>query len=89
MLWLVQRLFYGPESTLGESKPPEDLRFGQLAVLWPLAALMLFMGLAPSLWLNTIEKGVHLPQQKESSILPALISPPSVTLISTPGEGQR
>jgi hypothetical protein len=57
--------------------------------LWPLAALMLFMGLAPSLWLNTIEKGVHLPQQKESSILPALISPPSVAPISSPEEGQR
>ena len=89
MLWLVQRLFFGPECTLAESKPPEDIRFGQLAVLWPLAVLMLLMGLAPSLWLNTIEKGVRLPQQKESSILPALISPPSVAPISSPEEGQR
>ena len=26
MLWLVQRLFFGPESALAASKPPEDLR---------------------------------------------------------------
>jgi NADH-quinone oxidoreductase subunit M len=61
MLWLVQRLFYGPESALATSKPPEDLRFGQLAVLCPLAVLMLVMGLAPSLWLPSIEKGMQRP----------------------------
>jgi NADH-quinone oxidoreductase subunit M len=59
MLWLVQRLFYGPESALATSKPSNDLHFGELAVLWPLAILMLIMGLAPSLWLPTIETGVH------------------------------
>jgi NADH-quinone oxidoreductase subunit M len=58
MLWLVQRLFYGPESKLAASTPPEDLRFGQMAVLWPLAVLMLAMGLAPMGWLPTIEQGV-------------------------------
>jgi NADH-quinone oxidoreductase subunit M len=61
MLWLVQRLFYGPESELVQSKPPIDLRFRELAVLWPLAVLMLVMGLAPSIWLPAIEQGVHLP----------------------------
>jgi NADH-quinone oxidoreductase subunit M len=61
MLWLVQRIFYGPESALVTSKPPEDLRLGQLAVLWPLAALMLVMGVAPMLWLPTIATGMHPP----------------------------
>ncbi|MGA9062007.1 MAG: NADH-quinone oxidoreductase subunit M [Terracidiphilus sp.] len=61
MLWLVQRVFYGPESTLAASKPSADLRFGELAVLTPLVVLMLVMGLAPSLWLNSIETGVHPP----------------------------
>ena len=59
MLWLVQRLFYGPESALATSKPPADLRFGELAILTPLVVLMLVMGLAPSLWLNSIQTGVH------------------------------
>ena len=62
MLWLVQRLFYGPESALATSKPPQDLRLGQLAILCPLAVLMLVMGLAPTLWMPAIEQGVHPPQ---------------------------
>ena len=70
MLWLVQRLFYGPLSVLAEATPPEDLRPGQLAVLWPLAVLMLMMGLAPSLWLQSIEKGVHPPPIRRSGFSP-------------------
>jgi NADH-quinone oxidoreductase subunit M len=87
MLWLVQRLFYGPESKLVASTPPEDLHAGQLAVLWPLAALTLLLGVAPTLWLPTIEKGLHLPLTKESIIVPAHLPPPTVA--SLPGEGQR
>jgi NADH-quinone oxidoreductase subunit M len=68
MLWLVQRLFYGPESTLAASKPAADLRFGELAMLTPLAVLMLVMGLAPMYWLNTIQAAVH-PPTKSSVIL--------------------
>jgi NADH-quinone oxidoreductase subunit M len=62
MLWLVQRLFFGPESKLAVSTPPDDLHFGQLAILWPLAALMLVMGVAPMFWLPTIQTGPHPPQ---------------------------
>ncbi len=67
MLWLVQRLFYGPESALAASKPSADLRFGELAVLTPLVVLMLVMGLAPNLWLNTIQTGVHPPPLKSAT----------------------
>jgi len=61
MLSLVQRIFYGPENALTSSKPTNDLGVGQLAVLVPLVVLMLVMGLAPSLWLNSIQSGVHPP----------------------------
>jgi NADH-quinone oxidoreductase subunit M len=57
MLWLVQRIFYGPESELTKSKPAIDVQFKELAVLCPLAVLMLVMGLAPSFWLPSIETG--------------------------------
>jgi NADH-quinone oxidoreductase subunit M len=59
MLWLVQRIFYGSESRLAGSTSAVDLHFGELAVVAPLAVLMLAMGLAPSLWLPAIEKAVH------------------------------
>jgi NADH-quinone oxidoreductase subunit M len=78
MLWLVQRLFFGPESALASSKPPDDLRVGQLAVLWPLAALMLVMGVAPMLWLPTIATGAHPPPVHVQTIT-----------TSSQGEGQR
>jgi NADH-quinone oxidoreductase subunit M len=69
MLSLVQRLFYGPESELASSKAANDLRIGELAVLAPLVVLMLLMGLAPSLWLNTIQTGVHPPPIRSIVIL--------------------
>jgi NADH-quinone oxidoreductase subunit M len=59
MLWLVQRIFYGPQSELTKSKPIRDLQFKEMAVLMPLAVLMLLMGLMPSLWLRSIETGFH------------------------------
>ncbi|MGA9072267.1 MAG: NADH-quinone oxidoreductase subunit M [Terracidiphilus sp.] len=59
MLWLVQSIFLGPESRLVASKPPDDLRLGEIAVLVPLAVLMLVMGVAPMSWLPVIEMGVQ------------------------------
>jgi NADH-quinone oxidoreductase subunit M len=55
MLSLVQRVFYGPESSLTSSSPAVDLRIGEQLVLWPLAALMFVMGVTPNYWLQTIE----------------------------------
>jgi NADH-quinone oxidoreductase subunit M len=83
MLWLVQRLFYGPQSELATSKPSNDLRFPELAVLWPLALLMLVMGLAPAIWLPAIEETVR----------PRLQQPQYGDVLQTPNpsglEGQR
>lgn len=56
MLWLTQRIFYGPEGARVAASGPRDLGFGEQAILWPLAVLMLAMGLAPSLWLSTVER---------------------------------
>jgi len=68
MLWLIQRIFYGQESHLAASKPAADLRFGELAALTPLVVLMLVMGLAPSLWLNSIQTGVHPPPPPQQAV---------------------
>ena len=62
MLSLVQRLFYGPESPLA-AKPSSDLHLGELSILTPLVVLMLVMGVAPNLWLNSIQIGVHPARQ--------------------------
>ena len=56
MLWLVQRIFYGPQSSMAIAQPVADLQFHEIAVLAPLAVLMLVMGVAPTYWLRSIEK---------------------------------
>jgi hypothetical protein len=68
MLWLIQRLFYGPVSSLATSKPASDLSFGELAALTPLVILMLVMGVAPSLWFNTIQTGPHPPRETRQTV---------------------
>ncbi|MGO9318858.1 MAG: complex I subunit 4 family protein [Terracidiphilus sp.] len=91
MLWLIQRLFFGPESTLAASKPPDDLddlHGGHLAVLWPLAVMMLVMGIAPMLWLPTIEKGAHPPLLRSPDNAP-LFLPQSAIPVSSHTEGLR
>jgi NADH-quinone oxidoreductase subunit M len=65
MLWLVQRLFYGPASELALARPAADLKWNESVVLWPLAVLMLVMGVAPAFWMGTIEKGVSAKPQQE------------------------
>jgi NADH-quinone oxidoreductase subunit M len=67
MLWLIQRLFYGPESSLATSKPATDLYFGELAILWSFAVLMLVMGIAPAAWITTIETRSGPPTLKTSA----------------------
>jgi NADH-quinone oxidoreductase subunit M len=84
MLWLVQRLFYGPENAATPPNPAADLDFREMAVLWPLAVLMLAMGLAPNLWLQAINSRFSPPQIKESAL-----SPQPALSISLDGEGQR
>jgi NADH-quinone oxidoreductase subunit M len=84
MLWLVQRVFYGPQSDLVATRPPDDLHFRELVLLWPIAVLTLVMGVAPSIWLPTIEEAVHPRQAVTYHLIPGY-----VRLTSSPQGGQR
>jgi NADH-quinone oxidoreductase subunit M len=59
MLTLVQRLFYGPSSDMVTIRQAPDLGFRELAVLCPIVALTLVMGIVPSIWLPAIKQGVR------------------------------
>ena len=69
MLWLVQRLFYGSLSGLTSERPALDLSLGQLAILCPLAILMLVLGLVPSIWLPSIQFSVHVPKTHAMTVV--------------------
>lgn len=88
MLWLVQRLFYGTPSDLA-TRPTPDLLAGELAALTPLAVLMLIMGIAPSLWLNSIQSGVHPPPLPPRVRIIQIAIPSDAITTSVSGEAQR
>ena len=62
MLWLVQRVFFGPlkEPTHGEGEHViNDLNFREIAALAPLAFLALWIGLCPNFFLTKMNSEVN------------------------------
>src|SRR5215467_365857 len=58
LLWMYQRVFFGPvKQEENRSLPDLDLR--ERVALWPTAIMALAMGVAPLLWLNAIDSAVH------------------------------
>lgn len=55
MLWLVQRIFYGPDTAVTPQFAFGDLNPREKAALWPAIFFMLWMGVASPLWLRAIE----------------------------------
>lgn len=87
-LWLVQRIFYGPESPMTAEKPVVDLRFNEWVALVPLVVLMLVMGLVPGFWMPAIEssmKPAPAPQTSSSQRIPS----PSVFFAASGKEAAR
>jgi NADH-quinone oxidoreductase subunit M len=72
-LWLVQRLFYGPESKMTSETTALDLRVNEWVALVPLATLMLVMGVAPSIWMRAIERSVTQPLIKQTAESPRFV----------------
>ena len=88
MLWMVQRVFYGQESRMAAAAPASDLHLGEQLVLWPLALLMLVMGVSPNLWLRTIETAPKpLLLQQARSATP--VGQPDIIPVASTGEVQR
>ncbi len=58
MLWMVQRVFYGPASSLVTGKASPDLLFREAVALWPVAVLILIMGVCSPFWINAIDPTV-------------------------------
>jgi NADH-quinone oxidoreductase subunit M len=58
MLWMVQRIFYRKESSLVVNRPAPDLLAREHLTLWPMAVLMLAMGVLSPYWMRGIESGV-------------------------------
>jgi len=68
MLWMAQRIFYGQPSPLVTNRAPFDLGLREHLTLWPMALIMLAMGVASPYWIKGIESGVmQFPAATRSS----------------------
>jgi NADH-quinone oxidoreductase subunit M len=88
MLWMVQRVFYGPTSSLVAGKTSPDLLFREAFALWPVAVLMLIMGVASPLWIRMIDPTVTsivstIPTAAPTGSLPS----PAVAVNRAPSSG--
>lgn len=58
LLWMYQRVFFGAIKHQENASLP-DLNLQERTALWPTAIMALAMGVAPLLWLNTIEPAIR------------------------------
>ena len=71
MLWLVQRVFFGPlkePASEDEGHPVHDMTWREIVALAPLAVLVIWIGLQPGIFLEPMRKDLneqtHLAQQQ-------------------------
>jgi NADH-quinone oxidoreductase subunit M len=58
MLMMTQKIFYGTQSTMVSDKPAPAFGFREHAIMWPMAILMLVMGVASPYWMQAIDGAV-------------------------------
>jgi NADH-quinone oxidoreductase subunit M len=52
---MIQRVFYGNQSGMVTELAVTDMSFREHAAVWPIAVLMLLMGVASPLWMRAID----------------------------------
>jgi NADH-quinone oxidoreductase subunit M len=68
MLWMIQRVFYGTESKMVKELNVVDFGAREHFALWPMAVLMLVMGVASPIFLRAIDGAVvKLPSSPTST----------------------
>ena len=58
MLMMIQRIFYGPQSAMVSGRPAPDMLFRENFAVWPMAVMMLIMGVASPYWIRAIDGSV-------------------------------
>jgi NADH-quinone oxidoreductase subunit M len=72
LLWMYQRVFYG-EVTNPKNKTLRDLDAREQVSLWPLVVASIVMGVAPMLWLHSIDPSVSAALKQFSAVTQAAI----------------
>jgi NADH-quinone oxidoreductase subunit M len=87
MLWMFQRVNYGPVTNEKNAALP-DLTMRERFTLWPAVAMTIFMGTFPMVFLKPMEpavaKLVEQVRRNEGQTVRVLPAPVNKTQISTP-----
>lgn len=97
MLWLVQRVFFGPfriphhhgEGEAEHAAPPRDLNGRELAALLPLVVFCLWIGLAPQRFLAPMDSTLRQTMQTAQSKLDAPAADAEETAVALARTEQR
>ncbi len=89
MLWLYQRVFYGTVKVEVNNTLP-DMSTRERLCLWPMAIMALVMGVAPVMWLNSIDPASREALTKAAPQIPAatMVAPAATTETTTQVTGQ-
>jgi NADH-quinone oxidoreductase subunit M len=68
VLSLIQHVFYGTESTMITEEKRSDMGFREQLAVWPMAVLMLAMGVASPFWMRAIDGAVVKLVQPETLV---------------------
>jgi NADH-quinone oxidoreductase subunit M len=71
MLWMIQRVFYGDLNENTAGVPAPDLDGREHLALWPMAVLMLLMGVASPIWMRAIDTAGTVLSQEPEPVQPA------------------
>jgi NADH-quinone oxidoreductase subunit M len=58
LLWMIQRIFYGPQSSMVINRPAPDILAREYFALVPIVILMFCMGVFSPYWMRAINDGV-------------------------------
>jgi NADH-quinone oxidoreductase subunit M len=73
MLWMYRRVIFGP-LTDGENQKLEDLNGREIAILAPILALIVIMGVYPQPFLNMLKPSVDLTLKRIATLQSAPIA---------------
>lgn len=89
MLWLMQRVFFGPlreASRHDEEKPIRDISFREMASLTPLAVLVFWIGICPQFFLKPIAPSINRATMAAQKLIHHETGKGRPTAWQTPGD---
>ena len=78
MLWMFQRVFHG-KITNSHNEGLRDLSFREWAIIGPLAAASIGMGIAPNLFLKPMEPAIQRLVDRVQAHQPLVVEAPDVS----------